>query len=141
MIKYIIFNSDGIMVATSDYEPDEKDLASRGEYFVKNELSEELELSRVVGGKYGGVWETIKTPEQTLRELTIKTLSTRDAYLAKTDWLVIRHNEQKQLEPYVTTLTESQYDQLLTYRQFLRDITSNPAFPSVIFPDKPEFLE
>ena len=141
MIKYIIFNSDGTMVATSNYEPDEKDLSSRGEYFVKNELSEDLTLSRVIGGKYGGVWEVTKTPEEILKELTSKTISTRDAYLAKTDWLVIRHNEQKQLEPYVTTLTEDQYLQLLVYRQSLRDITSDPAFPSAVFPDKPEFLE
>lgn len=46
----------------------------------------------------------------------------RAQYLADTDWLVQRHQEEL-LREVLTTLTSEQFAALLTYKQELRDIT------------------
>lgn len=52
-----------------------------------------------------------------------------------TDWLVTRHLEQQHIG-VVTTLTDAQYTQLLTYRQALRDMTEE----NNVFPTPPAFV-
>ena len=57
--------------------------------------------------------------------------------LNSTDWLVSRHTEEKILGT-TTTLSESQFTKLLTYRQQLRDITNQyTTLDDVIWPVNP----
>ena len=57
--------------------------------------------------------------------------------LNSTDWLVSRHTEEKLLGAN-TTLSESQFTKLLTYRQELRDITNQyTTLDDVIWPVNP----
>ena len=57
--------------------------------------------------------------------------------LNSTDWLVSRHTEEKLLGSN-TTLSESQFTKLLTYRQQLRDITNQyTTLDDVIWPVNP----
>ena len=65
--------------------------------------------------------------------ITQSRLDNRVQLLASTDWYSIRHRDQVDLK-VPTSLTESQYGQLLSYRQQLRDWTDG-AFPS-----KPEWM-
>lgn len=61
----------------------------------------------------------------------------RNMRLNSTDWLVSRHNEEKLLG-ITTTLSESKFTQLLTYRQQLRDITNQyTTLDDVIWPINP----
>lgn len=46
----------------------------------------------------------------------------RDLKLLETDWLVLRHRDQLELNQ-TTSLTNEQYQKLLSYRSQLRDIT------------------
>jgi len=64
----------------------------------------------------------------------------RDAALAQTDWLVIRHRDEADAS-LSTTLSSAEYAELLAYRQSLRDLpdnTTDPANPS--WPTPPAFL-
>jgi len=54
--------------------------------------------------------------------------------LSMTDWMVLRHRDQVELQQ-PTTLTSEQYQQLLVYRQQLRD-----AIPETDLPTPPDFL-
>ena len=61
----------------------------------------------------------------------------RNMRLNSTDWLVSRHNEEKLLG-ITTTLGESKFTQLLTYRQQLRDITNQyTTLDDVVWPINP----
>ena len=61
----------------------------------------------------------------------------RNMRLNSTDWLVSRHTEEKLLSAN-TTLSESQFTKLLTYRQQLRDITNQyTTLDDVIWPVNP----
>jgi len=46
----------------------------------------------------------------------------RDQKLYETDWMITRHRDQIDLGMY-PTLSNLQYQDLLTYRQALRDVT------------------
>lgn len=136
---FYIFNSEGLLVATSSNEPDLSDLASRNEYWAKNTESENLDLKRTVGGKFGGIWETVQTREEILAEKIAAVIKERNICLSETDWLVLRHQEQ--LLSVSQDLTEDEYKTVLVYRQQLRDLPNSSKFPYGIFPTKPEFLE
>jgi hypothetical protein len=57
--------------------------------------------------------------------------------LNSTDWLVSRHTEEK-IIGMNTTLSESQFTKLLTYRQQLRDITNQyTTLDDVVWPVNP----
>lgn len=133
---YIIFNKDEKVVGYCDYEPNIEDLQSRGEFCVFS--SEYIEKPfDVVLGKYGTVFEpapTPKTADQIQQELTVSTLRLREKKLSETDWLVTRHLEQKMLE-IPQTLSIVEFNNLLSYRQQLRDITLSPDFPNCAIPE------
>jgi hypothetical protein len=58
----------------------------------------------------------------------------RNSKLSDTDWMVIRHKDQKDLN-LDTTLSNQQYLTLLNYRQQLRDITSlYSSLDNVVWP-------
>jgi hypothetical protein len=61
----------------------------------------------------------------------------RNMRLNSTDWLVSRHTEEK-IIGMNTTLSESQFTKLLTYRQQLRDITNQyTTLDDVVWPVNP----
>ena len=80
---YYIFNADGNLVGTSDYEPNLEDLQTRNEYFT--ESNHELIFNKVVGGKYGGIYEIVETPEDVTQQQqqTPKIVSQRNKFLTK----------------------------------------------------------
>lgn len=69
------------------------------------------------------------------RQPVITWRMTRNDLLYATDWLMTRHSEQLQLREQ-TTLTDSQYKELMSYRQLLRGLTDEnhefPAAPSFV---------
>lgn len=135
---YYIFNADGNLVGTSDYEPNIEDLQTRNEYFT--ESNQDLIFNRVVGGKYGGIYEIVETPEEVTQQQTTKIVSQRNTLLTKSDWIVTRHLEEKMLGKD-QTLSEEQFVEFLNYRQELRDITELEDFPFISLPQQPSFLE
>lgn len=137
---YYIFNSEGVLVGTSNHEPDQTDLSSRGEYYSKDESELQLNFNRVVGGKYGGIYEAVETPEDVAQQQTAKIVSQRNKLLTKSDWVVTRHLEEK-MTGKDHTLSEEQFAEFLNYRQELRDITRLENFPFISLPETPKFLE
>lgn len=63
----------------------------------------------------------------------------RNAALAATDALVARHRDEVALAR-ATRLTAQQFEQLLAYRQALRDVPGERGFPEVSLPERPSFL-
>lgn len=55
---------------------------------------------------------------------------TRDFMLSSLDWRFDRYREQKILG-FETTDSEQDFIDLLQYKQYLRDITKDPAFPDI----------
>lgn len=137
---YYIFNSEGNLIGTSGHEPDQTDLSSRGEYYSKDESELKLNFNRVVGGKYGGIYEAVETPEDVMQQQTAKIVSQRNKLLTKSDWIVTRHLEEK-MTGKDHTLSEEQFIEFLNFRQELRDITELEGFPFISLPETPEFLE
>ena len=135
---FYIFNADGDLVGTSDHEPNLEDLQTRNEYFT--ESNQELFFNRVVGGKYGGIYEIVETPEEITQQQTTKSVSQRNTLLTKSDWMVTRHLEEK-MTGKDHTLSEEQFVEFLKYRQDLRDITKLENFPFISLPETPKFLE
>ena len=136
---FYIFNADGNLVGTSDYEPNLEDLQTRNEYFT--ESNQDLIFNKVVGGKYGGIYEIVETPEDvTQQQQTPKIVSQRNKLLTKFDWVVSRHLEEK-MTGKDHTLSEEQFVEFLNYRQELRDINKLESFPFISLPETPKFLE
>ena len=135
---FYIFNADGNLVGTSDYEPNLEDLQTRNEYFT--ESNHDLVFNRVVGGKYGGIYETVETPEDITQQQTAKIVSQRNKLLTESDWAVTRHLEEKTTGKG-HTLSEEQFVEFLNYRRELRDITKLENFPFISLPETPKFLE
>lgn len=135
---YYIFNDDGNLIGTSDSEPNLEDLQTRNEYFT--ESNQDLVFNRVVGGKYGGIYEIVETPEDVTQQQTTKIVSQRNSLLTKFDWIVTRHLEEK-MAGKDHTLSEEHFIEFLNYRQELRDITKLEDFPFISLPQQPSFLE
>lgn len=74
-------------------------------------------FSRCVSGDFGVIAEYYPAPEPTIEELAIAIRSKRNTLLAKTDWT------QSADVPQATK------DLWTTYRQSLRDITTQMGFP------------
>lgn len=135
---YYIFNDDGNLIGTSDSEPNLEDLQTRNEYFT--ESNQDLIFNRVVGGKYGGIYEIVETPEDVTQQQTTKIVSQRNSLLTKFDWIVTRHLEEK-MTGKDHTLSEEHFIEFLNYRQELRYITKLEDFPFISLPQQPSFLE
>ena len=135
---FYIFNTQGNLVGTSDYEPNLEDLQTRNEYFT--ESNQDLIFNRVVGGKYGGIYEIAETPEDVTQQQNTKIVSHRNSLLTKFDWIVTRHLEEK-MTGKDHTLSEEHFVEFLKYRQELRDINKLENFPFISLPETPKFLE
>jgi hypothetical protein len=92
-----------------------------GDYDHTHEIFE-----RCVAGEFGAIAEYTPPPEPTNEELGFDARFKRDIMLKSSDWT--------QLPDVPQTLKES----WATYRQALRDITSQSGFPTnVVWPTKP----
>ena len=68
----------------------------------------------------------------------------RDFRLVDTDYATIRHRDQQSMG-IPTTITDIQYNQIMSYRQALRDITatanlSADSLDNIGWPTKPSFI-
>jgi len=86
---------------------------------------------KIISADANGKPILIDRPAPTTEELAVIKRNERDALLLDSQWLVQRHRDQIEVaEP--TTLTSDQYKALLTYRQALRDVTTQAGFPNNI---------
>jgi hypothetical protein len=67
---------------------------------------------------------------------------TRNNLLSETDWYILRHQDEI-TRGVQTTLTAEQYQELLNYRQALRDLLQNPNLDifNPQFPQKPIWMK
>lgn len=82
------------------------------------------------------------TPKEKALQIRIE----RDCRINETQWLIERHHDETERvmlkSAERTTLTEAQYQELLEYRQLLREVPQQATFPeSVVFPEEPKFVE
>lgn len=93
----------------------------------------------VVKGKDGRP-QLADRPGPSLDQLQAKERVWRDAQLALTDSLVMRHRDELELSK-VTTLTSEQYGQLQSYRSELRNWPDGSLFPAPAYrPVSPSWL-
>ncbi|NGM75674.1 phage tail assembly chaperone [Burkholderia multivorans] len=78
-------------------------------------------------------------PAPTRAEVANARRAERDAALKATDWLVSRHQDEKLIGDG-TTLTSSQFEALIKYRQALREISNADGWPDVALPAAPDFV-
>ncbi len=66
----------------------------------------------------------------------------RENKLKETDWMILRHQDEI-ARTVQTTLTNEQYQELLNYRQALRDMPEDPNFDifNPQWPEKPSFMD
>ncbi len=77
----------------------------------------------------------------TAEQLAAQVRAQRDAKLTACEWMATRHRDQIDAGA-ATTLTAAQYQELLTYRPALRDITAQAGFPvDVTWSSAPGFVE
>ncbi|QCI14244.1 phage tail protein [Pseudomonas putida] len=78
--------------------------------------------------------------EPTLEDLKAGERTWRDSYLTATEWLVTRYRDEKDMQR-APTLTIEQFNELLVYRQALRDWPQSESFPdSACRPVEPTWL-
>lgn len=63
----------------------------------------------------------------------------RDEAIASSMWIAERHRSEVSIGT-VSTITEQQYIQLLTYHQSLRDWPAQPGWPDIDMPPAPDWL-
>jgi len=90
-------------------------------------------------GTFMSTWTAVPIERRTS---TLRTK--RDSLLPPMDSLVTRHRDQIDASQ-ATTLTTEQYQELLTYRQALRDFPENvdlnvDSFDDIVWPTPPSFL-
>lgn len=83
-------------------------------------------FEEVVRGKYGPIKPFDDAQSRAKKAELFR--SVRRQILGDTDWLVTRHRDQRDVG--VTTLSQSQYKELLEFRQYVRDFPTHPGFPS-----------
>ncbi|MGU7812023.1 phage tail assembly chaperone [Burkholderia sp. AW49-1] len=81
----------------------------------------------------------IDPPPPTRAEIANAKRADRDAALARTDWLVARHQDEKLIGDG-TTMTAEQFAALVKYRQALRDFTDAQGWPNIDLPTAPLFV-
>lgn len=101
-------------------------------------LMESQTKGKVIVGDDKG-FPTAVTPNVSSAAKAVGLRMQRDDALAATDWIVTRHRDEMEASD-VPTLQPEQYAALQTYRQALRNITSQPGFPDVTLPAAPDFI-
>lgn len=101
---------------------------------LNTELSGQQDYDAQVA-PYVGIWQkefdslkAEKNKPMTLEEQEQRIRAERDHRIDDTQWLVSRHAEQV-AGGIAPSLTAEQYQELLTYRQALRDLPSQDGFP------------
>lgn len=77
-------------------------------------------------------------PPPTLDVRAAEQRAQRDALIATTDWFVLRHRDEMEIN-HKTALTVEQFNSVLAYRQALRNVPQQEGFPDQIeWPELPE---
>lgn len=85
-------------------------------------------------------WKSKEQIDQEQLEAKIQKLrEQRNKLLQETDWLLLRHQDEMALG-IQTTLSAEEYQELLLYRQALRDLPEAWDINSPVFPEKPGFV-
>ena len=84
-------------------------------------------------------WDAKITVDQQLEEKQKELRQIRDSALSATDWLVARHRDEVE-SGWTTSLTPIQYNELMNYRQQLRDYTTHRNWESLGLPSTPSFV-
>lgn len=98
-------------------------------YLIENELTKQKIRTELGNEEYDKNYSD-----------SLKIRMWRDYLLDSTDWLVSRYSEQP------SSLTELQHNELIIYRQELRDLPNKEGFPwdgdltKTPFPTKPDFI-
>lgn len=100
-----------------------KAIAMRGEEFVYLVSKENVEANILVEAK-----ELQKTKNNELKCNYLREL--RNVELDGLSWLVERHKEEVELG-IDTTLSSEEYQKILRYKQYLRDIPQDSNFPNI----------
>lgn len=100
-----------------------KAIAMRGEEFVYLVSKENVEANILVEAK-----ELQKTKNNELKYNYLREL--RNVELDGLSWLVERHKEEVELG-IDTTLSSEEYQKILRYKQYLRDIPQDSNFPNI----------
>lgn len=100
-----------------------KAIAMRGEEFVYLVSKENVEANILVEAK-----ELQKTKNNELKCNYLREL--RNVELDGLSWLVERHKEEVELG-IDTTLLSEEYQKILRYKQYLRDIPQDSNFPNI----------
>ena len=100
-----------------------KAIAMRGEEFVYLVSKENIEANILIEAK-----ELQKTKNNELKSNHLREL--RNVELDGLNWLIERHKEEVELG-INTTLSSEEYQKILRYKQYLRDIPQDNNFPNI----------
>jgi hypothetical protein len=92
------------------------------------------------------LWKELNQPTKTQEEIDVEKLELirikRNNLLSESDFVIQRHIEQRELVVLeiieVSTITEETYNEWLSYRQLLRDMTVDVDLDNPSYPTKPE---
>lgn len=91
----------------------------------------------LMAGKYGPI--APYNPKVDESKLLSRRAFLRRESIEETQWIVDRHRDQYELK-LPTSISATQYSQLQTYRQALRDWPDKPTWPATA-PSKPDWLQ
>lgn len=100
-----------------------KAIAMRGEEFVYLVSKENIEANILIEAK-----ELQKTKNNELKSNHLREL--RNVELDGLSWLIERHKEEVELG-INTTLSSEEYQKILRYKQYLRDMPQDNNFPNI----------
>lgn len=80
-------------------------------------------------------WRSLYTDDELLNILRME----RNSKITRLDWLVLRHQEQIALS-VTPTLSAQEYQDLLAYKQSLRDFPETANVRNPVWPTPPAFL-
>lgn len=115
---------------------DVESISAQVDFTVCGVLEADIEMNSDVQNRYRVVDGVLV--DRGLQPNSLVLLDLRAATLSRTDWMTIRHRDQRDAGAS-TSLSEEQYVQLLEYKQALRDWPVSGDFNEA-FPVKPAWM-
>jgi hypothetical protein len=110
-----------------------------GNYWeLKEKPSFNVEYEEIIWDNELKQFKIIRNNDKAIKKLR----EIRNKLLSETDWFALRHQDEI-ARGMQTTLTEEQYQELLNYRQSLRDLPEDPNLDvfNPQFPQKPSWMK